>query len=112
MAGPFKMEVMNPVSPQAGEVKGAPYAPRKFSLCAGENEEDTPWEPWLVEQGFKPEQSTVAVFATSGEQDIGDQGNTQGDSKYHTVCVGANDRAKNMVFPSGDPSIAEITDRA
>ena len=193
-------------------------SPRKFSLCVGENEEDTPWEPWHVEQGFKPEQSTVTIFATSGDQDIGDQGNTQGDallrtiayasiyggagylaslqgerstqqggstlvfiapaharpiaesgfskfaareflhqharaparnftnnfkvpekipyqwrwlwdlpsyeqervmlpvrhdsSKYHIVCVGANDRAKDMVFPSGDPSIAEITDRA
>ena len=32
MAGPFKLKVMNPVSPQAGEVKGAPYAARPASL--------------------------------------------------------------------------------
>jgi len=192
--------------------------PRKFSLCVAENEEDTPWEPWHVEQGFRPEQSTVTIFGTAGDQDIGDQGNTTGDGllrtiayasiyggsgylaslhgerstseggstlvfiapaharpmaesgyskfaakeflhqhaklparyminnfqvpekipyqwrwlwelppyeqervmlhvrhdagKYHIVCVGANDRAKDMVFPSDQPSIVEITDRA
>jgi hypothetical protein len=32
--------------------------------------------------------------------------------RYFIVCVGAPDRAKDMVFPSGSPSIVEITDRA
>ncbi|RMF91830.1 MAG: hypothetical protein D6736_04635 [Nitrospinota bacterium] len=32
--------------------------------------------------------------------------------RYFIVCVGAPDRGKDLVFPSGSPSIEEITDRA
>ncbi|MFC1934666.1 hypothetical protein ACFLWC_04100 [Chloroflexota bacterium] len=31
--------------------------------CMGENEEQSPWEPFHVEYGFSPEDSTVTVFA-------------------------------------------------
>jgi peroxiredoxin len=37
--------------------------PGKFSYCIAENEEESPWEPLHVELGFRPEQSTVTVFA-------------------------------------------------
>lgn len=191
--------------------------PRKFSLCVAENEEDSPWAPWHVEQGFSADQSTVTIFPTGGEHDHGNQGvdtadgllksiahscgggggyiaNLHGEydespggatlvfiapaharpiaaagyskhaakeflhqhvkfpvskmissfnvpekvrfewrwlydlppqeqerimlhgqhdsSRYHLVCVGAPDRAKNLIFGSGTPSIIEVTDRA
>ena len=35
----------------------------KFSYCIAENEEENPWEPLHVEMGFKPDQSTVTLFA-------------------------------------------------
>jgi len=35
----------------------------KFSYCIAENEEENPWEPLHVEMGFKPEQSSVTLFA-------------------------------------------------
>src|SRR5215510_10740973 len=37
--------------------------PGKFSYCIAENEEESPWEPLHVEQGFRPEQSVLTVFA-------------------------------------------------
>ncbi|HXU37135.1 MAG TPA: TlpA disulfide reductase family protein [Blastocatellia bacterium] len=37
--------------------------PGKFSYCIAENEEENPWEPLHVEMGFKPDQSTVSLFA-------------------------------------------------
>jgi peroxiredoxin len=37
--------------------------PGKFSYCIAENEEENPWEPLNIEMGFKPEQSTVSLFA-------------------------------------------------
>ncbi len=191
--------------------------PRKFSFCVGENEEDSPWDPFHVDQGFSPEQSVVSVFPSGGEHDHGNQGvdtpdgllksiaascpsgsgyiaNLHGEfdespggatlvfiapaharpiaeggfskhaakeflhshvkapasdmvahfnvpekvryewrwvydlppweqekvmlsgqhdpSRYYLVCVGANDRAKNLIIGSGTPSSAEITDRA
>jgi peroxiredoxin len=35
----------------------------KFSYCIAENEEENPWEPLHVEMGFKPEESTLTLFA-------------------------------------------------
>ncbi len=32
------------------------------NMFAGENEEESPWEPLHVEKGFKPENSTVSLF--------------------------------------------------
>ena len=32
--------------------------------------------------------------------------------RYHVVCVGANDRAKDLVFGVSDPGTAEIEHRA
>jgi peroxiredoxin len=37
--------------------------PGKFSYCIAENQEASPWEPLHVEMGFKPDQSTVTLFA-------------------------------------------------
>ena len=44
--------------------------PRKFNLCLAENEADSPWEPYHVTRGFRPDDDTVTVFHTSGEWDI------------------------------------------
>ena len=37
-------------------------SPAKFSLCAAENEEASPWEPFHVEKGMPAEASTVTVI--------------------------------------------------
>jgi hypothetical protein len=39
-------------------------SPLKYSMCLAENEDENPWEPFHVERGFQPEQSTVTVFGT------------------------------------------------
>ena len=40
--------------------------PGKYSFCFGENEEKSPWEPYHVSRGYKPEQSTVTVCGING----------------------------------------------
>ncbi len=37
-------------------------SPLRYSYICGENEEENPWTPYHVDQGFKREQSTVTVF--------------------------------------------------
>ena len=44
--------------------------PGKFSFCFGEAEEQSPWTPFHVDNGFKREQSTVTVVAGQGTQNI------------------------------------------
>jgi hypothetical protein len=45
---------------------------RKFTLCAAENEEASPWEPLHVEKGFRREDSTVTLYPTRDEIDVND----------------------------------------
>ena len=40
--------------------------PGYFAYCIGENEEESPWTPFSVEQGFAPGESTVTAFAGGG----------------------------------------------
>jgi hypothetical protein len=35
--------------------------PAKYSFCIAENEEESPWEPFHVEKGFRPEESTATI---------------------------------------------------
>ncbi|HYG26989.1 MAG TPA: hypothetical protein VD906_08780 [Caulobacteraceae bacterium] len=44
--------------------------PRKFNLCMAENQADSPWEPYHVTQGFRPDDDTVTIFHTTGDWDI------------------------------------------
>jgi len=38
----------------------------KYGFSFAENEKDSPWEPFHVTQGFKPEESTITVFKSWG----------------------------------------------
>jgi hypothetical protein len=61
--------------------------PRKFNMCLGENLAETPWEPYHVTQGFRPDESTVTVFHTTGEWDY-DVGNfSGGDQLLKKIAV-------------------------
>jgi hypothetical protein len=48
----------------------------RYSFAFAENEEESPWEPFHVERGFKADQSVVSVF--SGRMFIGPFGALQG----------------------------------
>ena len=49
--------------------------PGKYTCCIAENEENHPWQPWHVERGFKPEDSTVTLVAASTMMQIWNYGN-------------------------------------
>ncbi|MEW2397190.1 hypothetical protein [Streptomyces sp. NPDC046862] len=44
---------------------------RKNIQVLGENEDESPWEPYQVGQGLRPDDSTVTVIHTVGEWDLG-----------------------------------------
>ncbi|MEV1025180.1 hypothetical protein [Streptomyces sp. NPDC050264] len=44
---------------------------RKNIQVLGENEDESPWEPYQVTAGFRPDESTVTVLHTTGEWDLG-----------------------------------------
>jgi hypothetical protein len=43
-----------------------------FTYCLGENEEQSPWDPFHVEQGFKREEDTVSVIGAYSPEQVSD----------------------------------------
>ena len=62
---------------------------RKFVYCIAENEQMSPWAPFHVDKGFKPEESTVSLFITDGELDVQDQGNDTAEGLLKNLAYGA-----------------------
>jgi hypothetical protein len=61
---------------------------RKFIQCIAENQEMSPWEPFHVDQGFKPGDSAVSLFITDGELDVQDQGNHTAEGLLRNLAYG------------------------
>ena len=54
-----------------GEVDKATLGmPGKYSMCLGEMEEESPWEPFHVDRGFAAGDSTVTVVGPQGNMNI------------------------------------------
>jgi hypothetical protein len=61
-------------------------APRKFSFCIAENEDESPFEPFHVDRGFGREESTVTVFSVESESECSDMGNYDAESLLRTYA--------------------------
>ncbi|MBI3742927.1 MAG: hypothetical protein HY261_01390, partial [Chloroflexi bacterium] len=64
----LRLVMLNVGGATPGEVDKAPLGwPGKFtSCCIGENEEESPYEPFHVERGYRREESTVTLIAANG----------------------------------------------
>jgi hypothetical protein len=75
--------------------------PGKYSICIGENEEASPWEPLHVERGFKADQSTVTAISADAS--------TRASDLDSTKAVGIlTNFAQRMEGPSGPEAIMVI----
>lgn len=61
-------------------------SPTKYSLCLGENEEASPWEPYHVEKGFDRDASVVTMFSTYALSEVADASGTTPEGITSTTC--------------------------
>ncbi|MBI4081114.1 MAG: hypothetical protein HY423_00745 [Candidatus Lambdaproteobacteria bacterium] len=60
----IRLLMMNALNTRPGVLdRSALGTPGKYTFCFAEHEAGSPWEPLHVERGFRPEQSTVTLFA-------------------------------------------------
>lgn len=59
----------------------------KYSYCIAENEAESPWPPLHVERGFRPEQSTVTVFAALAPHQVPNQLSHTPEGVLTTMCA-------------------------
>ena len=72
-----------------GDVDKAPLGwPGKFtSACFGEHEEESPWQPFHVDRGFEPTDSTVTIIPINGMWPITEM-SPENDQVLHHVTFG------------------------
>lgn len=76
--------------------------PCKFTFCGGENEEQSPWEPYHVEHGFAPDESLVMVHGAEAPHNVQDHGSSCADDLLMTISDAMNSIATNNVGLSGE----------
>ena len=89
----LRLLMMNTLDTRPGRLDRSTLGnPGKYSLCFGEDEDSSPWEPLHVEKGFKPEESTVTVFATEGPHQI----YNHLSNSPETLCITMADAMANL----------------
>jgi len=73
--------------------------PGAYTMCAGEYEEESPWEPLHVERGFKPEQSTVTLMSPNAAFNVVDTESQNADELLQNVVAGMLGAGGNNFFP-------------
>ncbi len=75
-------------------------SPAKYSFCFGENEEESPWEPYHVRRGFAASDSVVTVLAGEAPHNINDHASTTGKGLLTTIAGTISQTGANVL--SGD----------
>jgi len=72
--------------------------PGRVSLCFGEWEEKSPWQPFHVRRGFASEQSVVTAVCATGTQDIADIFAETGEELVMVLAHGIDWTGNNKVL--------------
>ena len=73
----------------------------KFGVVIGEDEENSPWEPFHVSAGFAPEQSTVTVATIQDPSMHGNRYGTTGESLLDSIADGMASHGLGIYFGRG-----------
>lgn len=82
--------------------------PGKYTCCIAENEENHPWEPWHVERGFDPNDSTVTLVAASSMLQVWNYGTPEqllccvGDALSFLGSIAILDQSPGAVVLGGE----------
>ncbi|MDA0999627.1 MAG: hypothetical protein O2807_03790 [bacterium] len=75
--------------------------PGKYTYCAAENEEISPWAPYHVEQGYAPEDSTVFAIAAEAPHSVTNHVSNDPEGILDSICSAMSTIAHNNAVSSG-----------
>lgn len=87
--------------------RAAQGSPAKYSFCFGENQEDSPWEPFHIRRGFAAEDSVVTVMSAEPPHNINDHGSTNAEGLLTTFAGAMAQPGANTIYGKG-PSVLVI----
>jgi hypothetical protein len=76
-------------------------SPGKYAFCFGENEEESPWEPYHVRKGFAAADSVATTMAAEPPHNVNDHGSTSGTGILTTIAGTISQAGSNNVYLNG-----------
>ncbi len=76
-------------------------SPAKYTFCFGENEEESPFAPYHVRQGFAADESVATVISSEPNHNLNDHGSTSGIDLLTTFAGGIASPAANNISAKG-----------
>jgi hypothetical protein len=81
-------------------------SPAKFTFCFGENEEESPWEPYHVRRGFEAGDSVVTALPCEAPHNIIDNSSTSGEAILVTVGGTISQTGANTIYATAPYVVA------
>jgi hypothetical protein len=78
----------------------------KFGMCVGENEENSPWEPYHVSRGFDANDSVVTTVGVNASTNIHDSSDRWDDVLKTLTGALIGPETGNVVDPDATPVVA------
>ena len=98
----LQLTLLNVGGAKPGDMDRATHgSPAKYSFCFGENEEESPWEPYHVRRGFAAGDSVVTVMAGEGPHNINDHSSNTGKGLLTTVAGTISQAGANVISADG-----------
>jgi hypothetical protein len=76
-------------------------SPAKYTFCFGENEEESPWEPYHVRKGFARSDSVVTTMAAEPPHNINDHGSNSAEGILTTIAGTISEVGSNNIYGKG-----------
>ena len=73
-------------------------SPAKYAFCFGENEEESPWEPFHVRRGFAAADSVVTAIPSEAPHNINDHASTTGIGILTTIAGTISQPGANAIY--------------
>ena len=70
----------------------------KYAFCFGENEAESPWEPYHVRRGFGVTDSVVTVLPCEPPHNINDHASTTGEGILKTIAGTVSQPGSNLIY--------------
>ena len=103
----LQLTLLNVGGAKPGEMDRATQgSPAKFTFCFGENEEDSPWEPYHVRQGFAAGDSVATALPAEPPHNINDHGSTSGAGILQTVAGTISQTGANTIYGTAPYMVA------
>lgn len=76
-------------------------SPAKYTFCFGENEEESPFPPYHVRQGFAADENVATVMSAEPNHNLNDHGSTTGKGLLTTFAGAIASPAANTIYAKG-----------